>query len=89
MMQFELLCYVTYILSWLEKIPEIYRILKRKSSMDFSLIATILMIMVTLCWDLYVFTCNMNNFEMVVCAIIDTILDTLSLIVIFKYHKEN
>ena len=82
----EILCYICYISAWCAVIPAIYRILKRKSSTDYSKQTMVMNFTYNLIWLIYV----MSNpaIELVICAIIDLILSLLYLIVVFKYYKK-
>ena len=81
----EILCYICYIISWYAIIPAIYRMIKRKSSLDYSIQSVLMEVAYNIIWLLYVI---LNpTFELVLCAIIDVILILIYMIVVFKYHK--
>lgn len=82
----EILCYVCYIISWYAMIPAIYRIVKRKSSTDYSKQSVISEVAYNIIWLVYVIF--NPTFELVVCAIIDVILILIYMYVVFKYHKD-
>lgn len=81
----EILCYICYIISWYALIPAIYRIIKRKSSIDYSIQSVLLEVTYNIIWLVYVIF--NPTFELIVCAIIDVVLILIYMIVVFKYHK--
>lgn len=82
----EILCYICYIMSWYAMIPAIVRIIKRKSSTDYSKKSVLLEVAYNIIWLVYVI--YNPTFELLLCAIIDVILILVYMIVIFKYHED-
>ena len=82
----EILCYICYIISWYSLIPAIVRMVKRKSSTDYSIQSTLMQVAYNIIWLAYVLF--NPTFELVLCAIIDIILIFVYTFVIFKFHKE-
>ncbi len=81
----EILCYICYIISWYAIIPAIYRIIKRKSSTDYSIQSVLMEVAYNVIWLMYVI---LNpTFELVFCAIIDVILILIYMVAVLKYHN--
>lgn len=83
-MGIEILCYICYIVSWYAVVPAIVRIIKRKSSTDYSRRTMVMNFSYNLIWLIYVL--YNPTFELVLCSIIDLILALIYLIVVFIYY---
>lgn len=86
----QIFCILHYMCTYIQGIPQIIKLLKTKSSNDYSVWQTIISLIAMFCWTLYVFTSN-TNFSLYV--YIGTIFD-LSLIIfidilIFIFYKHN
>ena len=81
-------CTIYYILSYIETIPQIVKLLKTKSSNDYSLGMISLQLIALISWSLYIFTSKQS-----VIVYIGTILDLLLLLfvdfLIIKYYQFN
>ena len=79
-------CVVYYVSSYIERIPQIAKLIKTKSSHDYSLGMLFLQFLSLVCWSLYIFT---SDQKMIV--YIGTVTDLLVLIfvdfMILKYYK--
>ncbi len=79
-------CTIYYIFSYVEIIPQIVKLIKTKSSNDYSLGMVMLQFIALTSWTLYIFTSNQN-----IIVYIGTIIDMLLLIfidlLIIKYYK--
>jgi uncharacterized protein with PQ loop repeat len=79
-------CTIYYVLSYAETIPQIIKLLKNKSSNDYSLVMVLLQFIALISWSLYIFTSVQS-----VIVYIGTIVDFLLLIIvdflIIKYFK--
>lgn len=80
-------CTIYYILSYIETVPQIVKLLKTKSSNDYSLGMIFLQFIALLSWSLYIFTSTQN-----LIVYIGTVVDLLLLIfvdfLILKYYKK-
>lgn len=81
-------CTIYYVLSYIKSIPQIVKLLRTKSSNDYSLGNIILQLIGYISWSLYIFTSKQS-----VIVYIGTITDIVILlfadILIFKYYKVN
>ena len=79
-------CTIYYILSYIETLPQIIKLLKTKSSNDYSLGYILLQFLAFLFWSLYIFTSKQHTI-----VYIGTAVDILILMVadflILKYYK--
>ena len=81
-------CTIYYVLSYIETIPQIVKLLKTKSSNDYSLGMISLQLIALISWSLYIFTSKQN-----IVVYIGTIIDLLLLLfldfLIVKYYMFN
>lgn len=79
-------CTIYYIFSYIEIIPQIIKLIRTKSSNDYSLGTITLQFIALLSWTIYIFTSTQN-----IVVYIGTIIDMLLLIfidiLIIKYYK--
>ena len=79
-------CTIYYVLSYIETVPQIIKLLKTKSSNDYSLGMITLQFVALLSWSIYIFTSSQNTI-----VYIGTIIDLVLLIfvdfLILKYYK--
>ena len=79
-------CTIYYILSYIQTIPQIMKLLKTKSSNDYSLGMVAIQMIALISWSLYIFTSKQS-----VIVYIGTVIDLLLLIfvdyLILKYYK--
>lgn len=79
-------CTIYYVLSYIETVPQIIKLIRTKSSNDYSLGMITLQFIALLSWSIYIFTSNQN-----IIVYIGTIIDLLLLILIdyliLKYYK--
>ena len=84
----EIFCRIYYVLSYVEIIPQIIKLIKTKSSNDYSLGMVSLQLIALISWSLYIFTSKQS-----IIVYIGTIIDLLLLILvdflILKYYKFN
>lgn len=80
-------CLIYYALSAIQMIPSIYRILKRKSSIDYSVIATWISMVALICWSIYIYLS-----EQTILVYVGTTIDLVMLIVytisVLYYHND-
>ena len=81
-------CTIYYILSYIQSVPQIIKLIKTKSSNDYSLGQVSLHLIGLTCWPLYIFTSKQN-----IIVYIGTITDLLLVLfidfLILKYFKFN
>ena len=82
----EIFCILHYICSYIQTIPQIIKLLKTKSSNDYSLWQVALSFAGTVCWSIYIFTCTFD-FVLYVGTIIEGILIVFIDILILFYYK--
>ena len=79
-------CTIYYVLSYIETIPQIIKLLKTKSSNDYSLGMISLQLIALISWSLYIFTSKQS-----IIVYIGTIIDLLLLLfidfLIIKYYR--
>ena len=79
-------CTTYYILSYIQTIPQIIKLLKNKSSNDYSLGMIVIQLIAVVSWSLYIFTSKQS-----IIVYIGTIIDLVLLLVvdflILKYFK--
>ena len=83
-------CTTYYVLSYIETIPQIVKLLKTKSSNDYSLGMISLQLIALISWSLYIFTSKQS-----IVVYIGTIIDLLLLLFVdflivryYKFHKK-
>ena len=81
-------CTIYYILSYIETIPQIVKLLKTKSSNDYSLGMISLQFIALISWSLYIFT-SKQSIVVYIGTIIDLVLLLLVDFLIIKYYKFN
>jgi len=81
-------CTIYYILSYIQTVPQIIKLLKTKSSNDYSLGMISLQLIAIISWSLYIFT-SQQNIIVYIGTIIDLILLLLIDYLIIKYYKFN
>ena len=81
-------CTIYYILSYIQTVPQIIKLLKTKSSNDYSLGMISLQLIAIISWSLYIFT-TQQSIIVYIGTIIDLILLLLIDYLIIKYYKFN
>ncbi len=79
-------CTIYYILSYVQTVPQIIKLLKTKSSNDYSLGMIIIQLIALISWSLYIFT-SKQSVIVYIGTIIDLILLFLVDFLILKYYK--
>ncbi len=79
-------CTIYYICSYIETIPQIVKLIKTKSSHDYSLGMIALQLVALISWSIYIFTTKQNT-VVYIGTIIDLILLLLVDFLILKYYK--
>ena len=79
-------CTIYYILSYIQTIPQIIKLLKTKSSHDYSLQMITIQLIAVVSWSLYIFT-SIQSIIVYIGTILDLLLLVFVDILIFKYYK--
>ena len=79
-------CIIYYILSYIETIPQIIKLLKTKSSNDYSLGMILLQFIALISWSLYIFT-SIQSIIVYIGTIIDLLLLMFVDFLILKYYR--
>lgn len=89
----EIFCTLHYVCTYIQGIPQIYKLLKTKSSNDYSLWQISLSLTAMVCWTLYVFT---EKAKFATIVYIGTILDLglmlfidILILIFYKFKKRN
>ena len=84
-------CTIYYVLSYIETVPQIIKLIRTKSSNDYSLGMLVLQLVALISWSLYIFTSRQS-----VIVYIGTIIDLLLLFLIdflilkyYNFQKKN
>ena len=81
-------CTIYYICSYIQTVPQIIKLIRTKSSNDYSLGMLLLQFIGVSCWSIFIFTSNQN-----IIVNIGTIIDMILLILvdglILRYYKFN
>ena len=79
-------CTIYYVISYIQTIPQAIKLIKTKSSNDYSLGTITLQLIALICWSLYIFTSKQS-----VIVYIGTIIDLLLLLfvdyLIIRYYE--
>lgn len=81
-------CTIYYILSYVETVPQIIKLLKTKSSNDYSLGMIFLQLIALISWSLYIFT-SIQSIIVYIGTIVDLLLLLFVDFLIIKYYKFN
>ena len=79
-------CTIYYILAYVETVPQIVKLIRTKSSNDYSLGMVALQMLALLCWTLYIFT-SIQSIIVYIGTIIDLLLLAFVDFLILKYYK--
>lgn len=79
-------CTIYFICSYICVIPQIIKLIKTKSSNDYSLGMVTLQLIGIICWSLYIFT-SIQNILVYIGTIIDLILLLIVDFLILKYYN--
>jgi len=79
-------CTIYYICSYIQAVPQIIKLIKTKSSNDYSLGMISLQLIALICWSLYIFTSKQS-----IIVYIGTVIDLVLLLavdyLILKYYR--
>ncbi len=80
-------CTIYYVLSYIQTIPQIIKLVKTKSSNDYSLGMILIQFISVISWTIYIFTSMQNNL-VYVGSVIDLLLIIVVDSLILKYYKK-
>lgn len=84
----EQLLYVIYcVLAYIQYFPSLIRLIRTKSSNDYSLSSTVISLIGMFCWTAYLFFTE-QQLILYIGAVIDIVLNIVFAYLVFKYHKE-
>ena len=81
-------CTIYYVFSYIQTIPQVIKLLKTKSSNDYSLVMLLLQLIALISWSLYIFT-SKQSIIVYMGTIIDLVLLFFIDFLILKYYKFN
>ena len=81
-------CTIYYICSYIQTIPQIIKLLKTKSSNDYSLVMISLQFIALISWSIYIFT-SMQNIIVYIGTVIDLVFLSIVDFLILKYYSFN
>lgn len=79
-------CTIYYVLSYIQTVPQIIKLLKTKSSHDYSLEMITIQLIALISWSLYIFT-SIQSIIVYIGTVLDLLLLVFVDILIFKYYK--
>lgn len=82
-----LFCIIYYICSYVNSIPTIVKLIKTKSSNDYSIIGTAISVVGIIAWSLYIFT-SKQNMLVYIGTVIDLVITLWWGYLIAKYFKK-
>ena len=82
----EIFCTIYYVLNYIQIIPQIIKLIKTKSSNDYSLGTTALELIALICWSIYIFT-SIQSIIVYIGTIVDLILLCIIDFLILHYYK--
>ena len=82
----QLFCVIYYICSYIQTVPQVYKLIKTKSSNDYSLWQMALGFIGITCWSLYIFT-SVQGIVVYIGTVIVLLLTILVDVLILKYYK--
>ena len=81
-------CTIYYIFSYIQTVPQIIKLIKTKSSNDYSLGMLLLQLVALISWSLYIFT-SKQSIIVYIGTIVDLVLLFFVDILILKYYRFN
>jgi len=79
-------CTIYYILSYIETVPQIIKLIRTKSSNDYSLGMIFLQLIALISWSLYIFT-SIQSIVVYIGTVIDLVLLLFVDFLILKYYR--
>ena len=82
----EIFCTIYYVLNYVKTVPQIVKLIRTRSSGDYSLSMIILQLISMISWSLYIFT-SQQSVIVYIGTVIDLVLLVLTDVLIFVYYK--
>ena len=82
----EIFCTIYYVLNYVKTVPQILKLIRTKSSSDYSLSMILLQLISLVSWSLYIFT-SVQSIIVYIGTVIDLILLVITDILILMYYK--
>ncbi|MBR2577522.1 MAG: hypothetical protein IKE38_01200 [Erysipelotrichaceae bacterium] len=83
----EIFCTIYYVLNYVKTVPQILKLIRTKSSSDYSLSMLLLQFISMVSWSLYIFT-SVQSIIVYIGTVIDLILLAITDILILLYYKK-
>ena len=81
-------CTIYYVASYIQTIPQIIKLIRTKSSNDYSLAMLLLQLIASISWSIYIFT-SKQSIIVYIGTVIDLIMVFVIDVLILKYYKFN
>ena len=83
----EIFCTIYYVLNYVKTVPQIMKLIRTKSSSDYSLSMILLQLISMVSWSLYIFT-SPQSIIVYIGTVIDLVLLVITDILIVLYYKK-
>ncbi|MBR0462228.1 MAG: hypothetical protein IJJ00_05925 [Erysipelotrichaceae bacterium] len=83
----EIFCTIYYVLNYVKTVPQILKLIRTKSSSDYSLSMILLQLISMISWSLYIFT-SVQSIIVYIGTVIDLILLVITDILIVVYYRK-
>ena len=83
----EIFCTIYYVLNYVKTVPQILKLIRTRSSSDYSLSMILLQLISMVSWSLYIFT-SVQSIIVYIGTVIDLILLVITDILILMYYKK-
>ena len=82
----EIFCTIYYVLNYVKTVPQIWKLIKTRSSSDYSLSMIVLQLISMISWSIYIFT-SKQSVIVYIGTVIDLVLLIVTDILIVLYYK--
>lgn len=83
----EIFCTIYYVLNYVKTVPQIMKLIRTKSSSDYSLSMILLQLISMISWSLYIFT-SVQSVIVYIGTVIDLVLLVITDVLILLYYKK-
>lgn len=83
----EIFCTIYYVLNYVKTVPQIWKLIKTRSSSDYSLSMIVLQLISMISWSIYIFT-SKQSVIVYIGTVIDLVLLIVTDILIVLYYKK-
>ncbi|MBR3228158.1 MAG: hypothetical protein IKF68_06390 [Erysipelotrichaceae bacterium] len=83
----EIFCTIYYVLNYVKTVPQIMKLIRTKSSSDYSLSMILLQLISMISWSLYIFT-SVQSVIVYIGTVIDLVLLVVTDVLILLYYKK-